>query len=92
MHIVAIAWIYVVFMMAITEQSVVAGVATFFLYGVFPLSIILYLMKSPERRRKRLAAEKNAAAMRAEKQRAAQIVQPQGEPLIDFKTDAIKRD
>ena len=58
MHIVAIAWIYVVFMMAITEASVTAGIATFFLYGVFPLSIILYVLQAPERRRKRKEAEK----------------------------------
>jgi len=58
MHIVAIAWIYVVLMMSITEHTVVAGIATFFLYGVFPVSIILYLMHSPERRRKRKEAEK----------------------------------
>ena len=58
MHIVAIAWIYVVLMMSITEESVVAGIMTFVLYGAFPLSIILYVMKTPERRRKRLEAEK----------------------------------
>jgi hypothetical protein len=57
MHIVAIAWIYVVLMMSITEHSVVAGIATFLLYGVFPVSIILYLMHAPERRRKRKAAQ-----------------------------------
>ena len=59
MHIVAIAWIYVVLMMSITEHSVVAGIATFLLYGVFPISIILYLMHAPERRRKRKAAQNN---------------------------------
>jgi hypothetical protein len=60
MYIVAIAWIYVVFMMSITEQSATAGVMTFLLYGVFPLSIILYLMGMPERKRRRRAAENSA--------------------------------
>jgi len=58
MYIVAIAWIYVVFMMSITERSVVAGIMTFLLYGVLPLSIILYLMGVPKRKRARAAQEK----------------------------------
>ena len=44
MYIVAIAWIYVVFMMAITETSVIAGIMTFLLYGVLPVTIIVYVM------------------------------------------------
>jgi hypothetical protein len=58
MHIVAIAWIYVVFMMSITERSVIAGIMTFLLYGVLPLAVILYLMGTPRRKRKRSEAEK----------------------------------
>jgi len=58
MYIVAIAWIYVVLMMSITEDSIVAGVMTFLLYGILPLTIILYLMGSPQRKRNRLQAEK----------------------------------
>ena len=76
MHIVAIAWIYVVLMMSITEETVVAGVMTFILYGAFPLSIILYVMKTPERRRKRLEAEKIA---REEKAAKAALVTAQQE-------------
>ena len=57
--IVAIAWIYVVLMMSITEHSVIAGIMTFLLYCVLPLTIILYLMGSPQRKR-RINAEKNA--------------------------------
>lgn len=52
MYIVAIAWIYVVLMMALTEHSVVAGVMTFLLYCVLPLGVILYLMATPQRRRR----------------------------------------
>lgn len=58
MYIVAIAWIYVVLMMSITEQSVIAGVMTFVLYGVLPLTVILYVMGTPERKRRRARAEK----------------------------------
>lgn len=57
MHIVAIAWIYVVLMMAITERSVVAAIMTFLLYGVLPSAIILYIGGSRARRRRRALAQ-----------------------------------
>lgn len=61
MHIIiAIAWIYVVLMMSITEHSIIAGIMTFLLYGVLPLTIILYLLNGPNRKRRRLAAENTA--------------------------------
>lgn len=50
MYIILIAWIYVVFMMAITETSAVAGVMTFLLYGVLPVSIIFYIGTSGKRK------------------------------------------
>jgi biotin transporter BioY len=58
MHIVAIGWIYVVLMMSITEQSVVAGIMTFLMVGVLPLTIILYLTGGRRRRHHRAAAER----------------------------------
>ena len=57
----AVAWIYVVGLMALTEPSIVAGMVTFVLYCVIPLSILFYLTGS--RRRKRKAAR--IADMRA---------------------------
>lgn len=57
MYIVAIAWIYVVFMMALTEPSIVAGIMTFLMYGVLPVSIIVYVMGTGQRKRKRRAQE-----------------------------------
>nr|WP_025915875.1 hypothetical protein [Herminiimonas sp. CN] len=51
MYIVAIAWAYVVLMMSITESSVVAGIMTLLMYGVLPLTIILYVMRAPHRKR-----------------------------------------
>lgn len=66
MHIIAIGWIYVVFMMSITEHSVVAGVMTFLLYGLLPLSIILYLMNTQQRKRRRLEREKSLQPAAAE--------------------------
>lgn len=65
MYLVAIAWIYVVLMMAVAEAmssqgTVLGAVFTFVLYGVLPLSIVLYIMASPARRRARRAAESAA--------------------------------
>lgn len=56
MYIVAIGWLYVALMMAITEHTVVAGVATFLLYGVGPVALVLYILGTPARRRRKAAA------------------------------------
>jgi TRAP-type C4-dicarboxylate transport system permease small subunit len=61
MLIVGIAWIYVVLMMSLAETSAVAGIMTFLFYGALPVAIILYLMGAPERKRRRIAAEKARA-------------------------------
>ncbi|BEV16335.1 YjdF family protein [Herbaspirillum sp. DW155] len=66
MIIVAIAWLYVVFMMSITEQSAIAGIATFLLYGIIPLTIVLYLMGTPQRKRNRQKMKKLTAARKEE--------------------------
>ena len=60
MYIIVIGWIYVVLMMSITETSFVAGIMTFVLYGIVPTSIIVYIMGTPARRRRRLAAKSEA--------------------------------
>jgi hypothetical protein len=63
MYIVAIAWLYVVFMMSITEESIVAAILTFLLYGAIPLTIVLYLIGTPQRKRNRaLKARKKISA------------------------------
>lgn len=64
MYIVAIAWLYVVLMMSLTEQSWIAGISTFILYGLAPLSLFLWIVGSPARKRRRRAqeAEKDASA------------------------------
>lgn len=60
MYIVAIAWLYVVLMMSVTENSVIAAVMTFVFYGFLPVLIILYLTGTPQRKRNRLIAEQAA--------------------------------
>ena len=52
MHLVAIAWIYVVLMMAVAEATSSDGTLlgaffTLLLYGVLPLAIVLYLLGTP---------------------------------------------
>jgi biotin transporter BioY len=55
--IVAIGWMYVVLMMSVAESSAIAGVMTFLLYGVLPISVILYLLNTPKRRQRRMEEE-----------------------------------
>ncbi len=62
MYIIAIGWIYVVLLMAFTEASVAAGLATFMFYGLAPLWIVLYLLGTPQRRRNRRRREALAKA------------------------------
>lgn len=57
MWIVAIAWIYVVGLMALTEPTIVAGLMTFLGYCMLPLSILYYLTGSKRRRERRARAQ-----------------------------------
>ena len=62
MHIVALGWIFVVLLMSLAEATsaqgtVLGALVTFVLYGALPLSIVLYVMGTPMRRRARLRAE-----------------------------------
>jgi hypothetical protein len=68
MHIVAIAWIFVVVLMALAEAtssqgSVLGALITLLLYGALPLSVVMYLLGTPARRaaRRRLEAAELAA-------------------------------
>lgn len=60
MYLIAIAWLYVTLLMAATEPNLTAGVLTFSLYGLLPLAILVWLLGTPERRR-RAARESNTA-------------------------------
>ena len=61
MHIVALAWMFVVVLMTLaeatsTQGTVLGALFTFLLYGVLPLAIVLYVMGTPARGRARRAA------------------------------------
>ena len=65
MYLIAIAWMYVVVMMALAEAlspqgTVLGAVFTLLLYGLLPLGIVLYLLGTPMRRRALRAAEAQA--------------------------------
>jgi hypothetical protein len=57
MWIVAIGWSYVVILMAATETSFVAGVMTFLVYCMIPLSVLFYITGGKRRRARRAAAQ-----------------------------------
>ena len=72
MYLVVIAWMYVVLMMAVAEAmnangTVLGAIVTFFLYGLMPLALVVYLMGTPQRRRRIKAreAEQHAAVLAA---------------------------
>ena len=73
MYLVVIAWFYVVLLAALVEATSPTGTLlgatiTFVLYGVLPLSIVVYILGTPGRKR---AIYARAMAERAEAASAA---------------------
>jgi TRAP-type C4-dicarboxylate transport system permease small subunit len=69
LYLIAIAWIYVVLLMSLAESSLIAGIMTFIFYCVIPLSLVLYILRSPARKRQIKEREK---AQIKERQQSAQ--------------------
>jgi predicted membrane channel-forming protein YqfA (hemolysin III family) len=66
MYPIAIGWIYVVLMVALVEalsSTVIGAVFTFLLWGVLPLAIVLYVLRTPARRRQRRAQAAGVSAL-----------------------------
>ena len=66
MYLIAIAWMYVVLMMAVAEAmssqgTLLGAFFTVLLYGLLPLGILLYILGTPSRRRALKALETTAA-------------------------------
>jgi hypothetical protein len=59
MYIVAIGWLFVIIMMAITATSFLSGLAQLFCFGILPLGLFLWIVGTPQRRRR--AALRDAA-------------------------------
>jgi predicted membrane channel-forming protein YqfA (hemolysin III family) len=53
MLIVAIGWLYVVLMLALTKSTLWAAVSVVVFYGLLPLGVILYIVGFPRRARLR---------------------------------------
>lgn len=67
MYLVIIAWLYVAVLMAVAEATssqgtLLGAIVTFFLYGLMPIALVIYLMSSPLRRKARAKAEASAAS------------------------------
>lgn len=85
MYLIAIAWGYVALMMALAEAtssqgSILGAVITFVLYGLLPISIVLYVLGSPARK----------ATRKKQEQMQAQIDFPQ-EPTEAMPLDPLAR-
>jgi predicted membrane channel-forming protein YqfA (hemolysin III family) len=68
LYLVALGWMYVVLMVAVAEAvspqgTVLGAFFTVVGWGVLPLSVVLYILATPARRRARRAAEASAAAV-----------------------------
>ncbi len=60
MYIVAIAWLFTASLIAISQASLIAGLLSFFFWGIVPLSLLLWLIGTPARmRRKQLSQSRN---------------------------------
>lgn len=57
MYIIAIGWLWVALMMAITERNLVAGILSFVSYGLLPCLLLLWLLGTPARRQRRAEAD-----------------------------------
>ena len=82
MHIIAIGWLWVAFMMAITQKTIVSGVSTFVFYGLLPCALLIYLLTTPARRKRRAQLETAEAAKAAEAAaaQAAESITPKAPP------------
>jgi hypothetical protein len=92
MVLIAIAWGYVVLMVALVEATSARGtllgaLMTVLLYGVLPLGIVGYLVLSPARKRARRAAEAAASASVVAVD-PDQGSQPAGDPIATKREDS----
>ncbi len=69
MYVIVIAWLYVVLMMAVVEATssigtLLGALLTFVLYGALPVSLVVYLIGTPARKRAIKARETAELAQR----------------------------
>lgn len=91
MYLVVIGWIYVVLMMSVAEASnstgsVLGAIVTFFLYGLLPVVLVIYLMRTPQRRK--AIKEREAAEHQARLAAGAALATPGAEAVVSNAPDA----
>ncbi len=57
MYLLAIGWLYVALMMSIAEAtntngSILGAIVTFTLYGLLPAALLMYILGTPQRKRR----------------------------------------
>ncbi|MDR7149427.1 hypothetical protein J2W49_001376 [Hydrogenophaga palleronii] len=85
MYLVVIGWLYVVLMMSVAEASnttgtVLGAIVTFFLYGLMPVTLVVYLMRTPQRRKARKAQEAEEDRARLAEKSEPSAPAPSDEP------------
>lgn len=65
MYLIVIAWLYVTLLMGLaeafsTQGTVLGAIITFLFYGVLPMSLVVYLMGTPLRRKAQRQTEERA--------------------------------
>lgn len=90
MYLIVIAWLYVTLMMALaeafsTQGSILGAIITFVMYGLLPMSLVVYLMGAPLRRK----------AIRKVEEQNRQLVSPAesvGEPNTGSHSPGLSED
>lgn len=92
MYLIVIAWLYVTLLMGLaeafsTQGTVLGAIITFLLYGVLPMSLVVYLMGTPLRRKARKQMEERERA-----QLEAEPPQSTGEPDAGRHAPSLSKD
>lgn len=83
MYLIVIGWIYVVLMMSVAEATnsngtLLGALVTFLLYGVGPITLVVYLMGAPARSKAIKKREAEARALQTTQQRDVGQAEPDG--------------
>ena len=85
MYLVTIAWLYVALLMALAEGFSASGTwlgagVTFVLYGLLPVTLLLYIFGTPARRRRLRVEAAHSAGVSPDTGRSAEAASPPGPP------------
>lgn len=77
--VVTIGWLYVVVLMAATQDGWLAAFGTLVFYGALPLAVTLYVLGAPVRaRRRRAAARPDVSTATSLRPLPSQLREPSG--------------